>query len=99
MTIATLFVLLLVLVAGVVTACVYVLLSACDEITCSFGPLDSSSDGRREARRRVNRSIDGQRHSVLLAPITEKQIHEHSSPKSQKSSGERYVQRRLSRAY
>ena len=84
---ATGFILLLLLIVGVAAACVYVLLSACEEITCAFGPLDSPGDAGREIRRRVSRRLarnnDWQRHSAPAAVMGEEAAFALSSPENQ----------------
>lgn len=94
---ATGFILLLVLITGAGVACAFILLSACEEITCAFGPLDSPDDARRETRRRASRNSDWQRSSAPAAAMGEEPALALSSPETRKSLGERYVQRRLSR--
>ena len=94
---ATGFIWLLVLIMGVGVICAFILLSACEEITCAFGPLDSPDDARREIRRRVSRNSDGQQRSASAALMGEEPVLALSSPENRKSLGEGYVQRRLSR--
>lgn len=54
---------LLVLMGSVAATSVFVLLHACDGITCAFGPLDSENDGHREARR-MGQTCNFQRHDT-----------------------------------
>ncbi len=49
------FISLLLSIGGVAVICVFVLLSACEEITCAFGPLDLRREGfpgERSGRRK-----------------------------------------------
>lgn len=58
------FIPLLVLMGSVAATSVFVLLHACDGITCAFGALDSENDGHREARRMIGQTCNLQRHGT-----------------------------------